>query len=78
MRGSISQLRWDQRMISIKPVPAPDERGDVVQVEFVREVSPPRLVMPLSRLQLDSYSRWRITPGTMPASVVIDIPQCPF
>ena len=56
MRGSISQLRWDQRMISIKPVPAPDERGDVVQVEFVREVSPPRLVMPLGRLQLNFYS----------------------
>ena len=45
-RGA-SLVHGDQRMISIEPLPLPDERGDVVEVQLVREVSPPGLVMSL-------------------------------
>ena len=60
----------DQRMIPIEPFPSPDEPSDVLQVQFVREVSPPGLVISLGGLQLDLDTCRRVAPGAVPPCVV--------
>ena len=71
-------VHGDQGMISVEPLPGPDEGGDVLEVELVREVPPPGLVVSLGRLELDLDPLGRIAPGAVPPSVVRRVSQGPL
>ena len=78
MLGGGPLVHGDQGMISIEPLPGPDEGGDVLEVELVREVAPPGLVVSLGGLELDLDPLGRVAPGAVPACVVRRVPQGPL
>ena len=68
----------DKGTFAIEPLAILHQSGDVVQVELLGVVAPPGLVVPLGADQLESDALRLVTPGAVPAPVVIQASQSPF